>query len=85
MVENVKQYFDSLPDPRSQPGRRHRLDEMVIIAILAVICNADNWCEVEWFPPGQRTMAEKIPGPVERYPLARYLRPCVFRSQAGSL
>lgn len=60
MVENVKKYFASLPDPRSELGRRHRLDEMVIIAILAVICNADNWCEVEWFAQAKEPWLRKF-------------------------
>ncbi len=49
MVESICKYFGGLPDPRHPRGRRHRLDELVIIAILAVICGADNWQEVaQW-------------------------------------
>jgi predicted transposase YbfD/YdcC len=49
MVESIQQYFSELSDPRSELGRRHRLDEMVTIAILAVICSANNWVEVALF------------------------------------
>jgi predicted transposase YbfD/YdcC len=49
MVDAIRQYFRRLPDPRSVHGRRHRLDEMVIVAILAVICSADSWAEVAAF------------------------------------
>jgi hypothetical protein len=52
MVESIRQYFSGLPDPRHRRGRRHRLDELVIIAILAVICGADNWQEVAWSASG---------------------------------
>ena len=49
MVESIRQYFSGLPDPRCRRGRRHPLDELVIIAILAVICCTDNWAEVaQW-------------------------------------
>ncbi len=49
MVESIQQYFSGLPDPRCRRGRRHRLDELVIIAIMAVICCTDNWQEVaQW-------------------------------------
>src|SRR5512138_3988334 len=49
MVESIRQYFRGLPDPRCRRGRRHRLDELVIIAILAVICCTDNCQEVaQW-------------------------------------
>jgi len=36
MVQSIRQYFSRLPDPRHRRGRRHRLDELVIMAILAV-------------------------------------------------
>ena len=49
MVNAIRRYFSGLPDPRHPRGRRHRLDELIIIAILAVICGADNWQEVaQW-------------------------------------
>lgn len=49
MVESIRRHFKDLPDPRSKLGTRHRLDEMVIMAILAVICGADNWVMVADF------------------------------------
>ena len=49
MVESIRKYFSELPDPRHRRGRRHRLDEIVIMAILAVICSADSWQGVAQF------------------------------------
>jgi predicted transposase YbfD/YdcC len=60
MVESVQKYFTGLPDPRSKRGRRHRLDEMVVIAILAVICNANSWVEVELFAKAKRKWLKTI-------------------------
>lgn len=54
MVESIQRYFSGLPDPRRRRGRRHRLDELVIIAILAVICCTDNWLEVSQFARAKR-------------------------------
>ena len=54
MVESIRQYFSGLPDPRCRRGRRHRLDELVIIAILAVICCTDNWQEVAQWASAKR-------------------------------
>lgn len=49
MVESIVKYFRGLPDPRHPRGRRHRLDELVTRAILALICGADSWQEVaQW-------------------------------------
>jgi len=41
-------HFQPLDDPRG-PSRWHRLDEMLIIAILAVLCGASGWTEVQQF------------------------------------
>ena len=54
VIESIRQYFSGLPDPRCRRGRRHRLDELVIIAILAVICCTDNWQEVAQFAWAKR-------------------------------
>jgi len=40
-------YFEELPDPRDGPALRHQLLDVVVIAICAVICGADNWVDVE--------------------------------------
>jgi predicted transposase YbfD/YdcC len=54
MVASIERYFSGLPDPRGRRGRRHRLDELVIIAILAVICCTNNWQEVAQFARAKR-------------------------------
>jgi len=54
MVETIRQYFSGLPDPRKRRGRRHRFDEMVVIAILAVICATDTWEDVAHFARAKR-------------------------------
>jgi len=41
--------FDDLPDPRIERTRLHRLDDMIAIAILAVICGAEGWTDVADF------------------------------------
>lgn len=42
-------FFSALPDPRQEQGRRHRLADMVVIAILGVLCGAEGWAEVAQF------------------------------------
>jgi hypothetical protein len=42
--------FSVLPDPRKHTGKvRHRLLDVVVMAVCAVIAGADNWIEVERF------------------------------------
>ena len=43
------QHFADLPDPRTGNAKAHLFLEILIIAILAVICGADGWSEVELF------------------------------------
>ena len=44
----ITQYFSELEDPRWY-NRRHRLLDIVVIAICAAICGADGWEDVELF------------------------------------
>jgi predicted transposase YbfD/YdcC len=40
-ARNVLRFFDDLPDPRSCVNRRHRLGDVIVIAICAVLATAD--------------------------------------------
>lgn len=42
-------FFSPMNDPREKRGIRHRLPDMIAIAITAVICNADGWEDIEIF------------------------------------
>jgi hypothetical protein len=41
--------FRDVPDPRSGNGIRHRLDEILTIAILAILCDCLKFTEMELF------------------------------------
>jgi predicted transposase YbfD/YdcC len=47
-VTGITGHFSSLEDPRDD-NKRHRLLDIVIIAVCAAICGADNWEDVELF------------------------------------
>jgi len=42
----IGSHFESLKDPRVERTRRHELMDIVIVSILAVVCNADGWSEI---------------------------------------
>ena len=42
----ISHHFSSLKDPRIQLKTRHKLIDIIIITICAVICGADDWTEV---------------------------------------
>ena len=48
-VTTLARHFDSLPDPRIDRNKWHRLTDMITIAVCAVLCNADTWVDVELF------------------------------------
>jgi hypothetical protein len=41
MANSIQRHFAVLPDPRRAQGKRHRLSDMMVIAVCAVICCAD--------------------------------------------
>ncbi|RKZ35274.1 MAG: ISAs1 family transposase [Gammaproteobacteria bacterium] len=46
----IEEHFKSLPDPRRKTmNLRHKLIDILIIAICAIICGSDSWVAVETF------------------------------------
>ncbi len=48
-LESLEAQFGELNDPRVQGRVEHRLLDIIIIAIGAVICGANSWSEVETY------------------------------------
>jgi predicted transposase YbfD/YdcC len=46
-------FFGDLPDPRGV-NKIHKLHDMIVIAVMAVICGADGWTEVALFGRSKR-------------------------------
>lgn len=55
MAPSILDHFSSVPDPREASGRRHQLGDILIIAICAVICGADDWTEVALFGESKKS------------------------------
>lgn len=47
--QSIEQYFGDLEDPRVERTKLHKLMDILVIAICAVIAGADNWEDVEEF------------------------------------
>jgi predicted transposase YbfD/YdcC len=43
---SILEHFAALPDPRREHGKVHLLDEIVFMAICAVLCGAESWQEI---------------------------------------
>lgn len=48
-LESIEAHFGELSDPRIQGRVEHRLIDIIIIAICAVICGANSWSEIETY------------------------------------
>lgn len=48
-IASIEHHFSGLEDPRIDRTKRHKLLDIVVIAICAVICGADTWVDVESF------------------------------------
>jgi predicted transposase YbfD/YdcC len=46
---SIKQHFAEIEDPRIERTKEHQLLDIIVIAICAVICGADDWVAVENF------------------------------------
>ena len=44
---NLHGYFEGLPDQRRGAGKRHKLIDIITIAICGIICGADDWSGIE--------------------------------------
>lgn len=48
-------HFADLSDPRVERTKRHRLLDIVVIALCAVISGADNWVDIEGYGKAKET------------------------------
>lgn len=46
---SISEYFGQLADPRIERNKLHPLLNIIVIAICAVICGAENWVDVELY------------------------------------
>ena len=52
--------FSILVDPRDDRAKRHRLIDIIVIAVCAVIGGADSWVDVEWFGKSKRDWFDRL-------------------------
>ena len=48
-THNFRAIFSQIDDPRSDINKLHRLDDILLIGIIAVICAADTWKDMETY------------------------------------
>lgn len=45
----LQSIFEGIEDPRVERTKQHKLLDIILIAILGVLCGADGWVEIEAF------------------------------------
>jgi len=48
-MEAIEEHFSKVNDPRIDRRKEHKLIDMIVIAICAVICGAEGWTDIENF------------------------------------
>ncbi len=48
-MSGIIEHFSSLPDPRIERCKKHKLIDIIFITIAAVICGAEDWEDIEEF------------------------------------
>ena len=60
MEESILKYFSTIEDPRKWRNVRHKLLDIIVISIVAVICGAEGWEEIEDFAISKETFFKSI-------------------------
>lgn len=63
------EHFKDSEDPRVERTKFHQASDIIVIAICAVVCGADNWVEIEEFGHPKRDWLEVILGLPDGVPL----------------
>lgn len=56
----IAEHFACLEDPRVERTRLHPLENIILIALCAAICGADNWVDIELFGESKREWFAKF-------------------------
>jgi predicted transposase YbfD/YdcC len=59
-IVRITEHFGKVTDPRIGNATRHKLIEVLVIAICAVICGADSWTDIELFGKSKRKWFKKF-------------------------
>jgi predicted transposase YbfD/YdcC len=59
-VQALETVFAQVEDPRMERTKRHRLRDILIIAICGVICGAEGWVEIEEFGKAKEAFFQEL-------------------------
>lgn len=59
-MKKIKDFFLQVPDPRSRQGKRHLLEDILLLTLLAVLCGAESWEAIEIFGKSKRKLIRMV-------------------------
>ena len=59
-ANSLEAYFGDLPDPRVEGRCDHRLGDIILVAICAVLCGAESWDDVEEFGESKQAWLQQF-------------------------
>ncbi|WP_299466711.1 ISAs1 family transposase, partial [uncultured Microscilla sp.] len=59
LIDDLREHFGSLEDPRSGQGRLHLFIDIIGISLLAVICGAEGFTEIEEYALSKQDFLQK--------------------------
>ena len=57
---SITERLSKLEDPEGDQGKRHKLIDIIVVAVCAVICGADSWEDVELFGNSKKEWLSKF-------------------------
>ena len=60
MRTNLHKYFSKLPDSRSRKNQKHSFTDIIVLSIIAVICGAESWDDIEQFGNSKKDFLKNI-------------------------
>lgn len=67
-ILSLTNHFTALSDPRIERQKLHQLKDILVIAICAMLCGADNWVEIERFGKAKEAWFTKVLGLAQGIP-----------------
>jgi len=64
---SIVDHFGEGEDPRIERQKQHQLLDVIVIAICAVLCGADDWVAIETFGQAKRSLVPAIPSAAQWY------------------
>jgi hypothetical protein len=74
-MENCEEIFEELEDPRTGNAKRHPLDEVLMIALCAVVCGGETCADMALFGRAKRDFFAGVPELAARDSEPRHIQP----------